>query len=250
MNCPLTGECALFPKIGEKGVPLEFTTFSLTEDHFEPSPSTEPFRFKACLSLDEVLDLGTTGFVFVSPLDFPVGAELSITMSVDLEGLGASLVEWILDGRVTRSSGGPDGLLSHEVRFSDDVDRSLTGFLSSLEAVAGRLFLERRRTFRFRKALPIRCKNPGTYQAVTLDLSTTGLRILTDRTIPAGKMVRMWLDLQDDTLPVFAKGLVKWQSPSGNRLETGVQFTYIKEFDKERLLRYILRQAVQVELTI
>ena len=99
---------------------------------------------------------------------------------------------------------------------------------AGLRAVAALLNRERRRAFRVPVQAPVEITLPDTRKldGILLDLSETGMDVLTAEPQVAGSLLAFTFQLPDGALKVEAHGQVAWANPNG---QTGVHFLDISE---------------------
>jgi CheY-like chemotaxis protein len=116
--------------------------------------------------------------------------------------------------------------------LSDDSARA------GLRAVAALLNRERRRAYRVPVQAPVELTLPDTRPAegILLDLSETGMDVLTAETQVPGALLNFRFQLPDGSLEVQAHGQVAWASPNG---QTGVRFLDVEESTKSQLQAWL-----------
>ena len=94
---------------------------------------------------------------------------------------------------------------------------------AGLRAVAALLNRERRRAYRVPVQAPVELTLPDTckIEGILLDLSETGMDVLTAEPQVQGALLNFRFQLPDGSLEVHAQGEVAWASPNG---QTGVRF--------------------------
>jgi CheY-like chemotaxis protein len=99
---------------------------------------------------------------------------------------------------------------------------------AGLRAAAALLSRERRRAFRVPVQAAVEITLPGDRKAdgILLDLSETGMDVLTSEAQVPGTMMGFRFQLPDGTLEIEAHGQVAWANPNG---QTGVHFVGIPE---------------------
>jgi CheY-like chemotaxis protein len=112
--------------------------------------------------------------------------------------------------------------------LSDDSARA------GLRAVAALLNRERRRAYRVPVQAPVEFMLPDTVkiEGILLDLSETGMDVLTAEPQVQGALLNFRFQLPDGNLEVNAKGQVAWANSNG---QTGVQFLDLDESVKAQL---------------
>jgi DNA-binding response OmpR family regulator len=105
---------------------------------------------------------------------------------------------------------------------------------AGLRAVAALLNRERRRAYRVPVQAPVELSLPNTQKAegILLDLSETGMDVLTAEPQVPGALLNFRFQLPDGSLEVQALGQVAWASPNG---QTGVRFVDLEEAIKTQL---------------
>jgi CheY-like chemotaxis protein len=99
---------------------------------------------------------------------------------------------------------------------------------AGLKAAAALLSRERRRAFRVPVQAPVSITLPDTRKVdgILLDLSETGMDVLTAEPQAAGSLLAFQFQLPDGALHVEAHGQVAWANPNG---QTGVHFVDVPE---------------------
>ncbi len=120
--------------------------------------------------------------------------------------------------------------------LSDDSTRA------GLRAVAAMLNRERRRAYRVPVQAPVELTLPDTRQAegILLDLSETGMDVLTAEPQAPGALLNFRFQLPDGSLEVQAHGQVAWASPNG---QTGVRFLDVDEPTRVQLQAWLQAAA-------
>jgi CheY-like chemotaxis protein len=105
---------------------------------------------------------------------------------------------------------------------------------ASLRAVAALLNRERRRAYRVPVQAPVELTLPDTRKAegILLDLSETGMDVLTAEPQAPGALLNFRFQLPDGSLEVHAHGQVAWANSNG---QTGVHFLDLDEATKAHL---------------
>ncbi|MFZ0759567.1 MAG: response regulator [Candidatus Sulfotelmatobacter sp.] len=114
---------------------------------------------------------------------------------------------------------------------------------AGLRAVAALLNRERRRAYRVPVQAPVEITLPDTRAAegILLDLSETGMDVLTAEPQVPGALLNFRFQLSDGSLEVDAHGQVAWANPNG---QTGVNFLDLDEFTKIQLKDWLHAAAV------
>lgn len=113
---------------------------------------------------------------------------------------------------------------------------------AGLRAAAALLNRERRRAFRVPVQAPVEITLPDTRKldGILLDLSETGMDVLTAEPQIAGSLLAFHFQLPDGALSIEAHGQVAWANPNG---QTGVHFLDIPEEVKEKLTAWVKAAA-------
>jgi DNA-binding response OmpR family regulator len=114
---------------------------------------------------------------------------------------------------------------------------------AGLRAVAAMLKRERRRSYRVPVQAPVEITLPDTRKAegILLDLSETGMDVLTAEPQVPGALLNFRFQLPDGSLEVQAHGQVAWANPNG---QTGVHFLDLGESIKSQLKDWLHAAAV------
>jgi CheY-like chemotaxis protein len=114
---------------------------------------------------------------------------------------------------------------------------------AGLRAVTALLNRERRRAFRVPVQAPVELTLPDTrgIEGILLDLSETGMDVLTAEPQVAGAIFGFRFQLPDGSLQINAQGQVAWANPNG---QTGVHFVDLPETTRAGLKSW-LRAAAQ-----
>jgi len=152
-------------------------------------------------------------------------------------GSGALSIALVADTAKVRQilSGGAHFVLYKPV--SEDAARA------GLRAVAALLNRERRRAFRVPVQAPVEVTLPDNRKAdgILLDLSETGMDVLTAEPQVAGSLLAFKFELPDGTLKVDAHGQVAWTNPNG---QAGVHFLDVPENVSADLKKWLRAAAV------
>jgi CheY-like chemotaxis protein len=105
---------------------------------------------------------------------------------------------------------------------------------AGLRAVTALLTRERRRAYRVPVQAPVELSLPDTrkVEGILLDLSETGMDVLTAEEQVPGALLNFRFELPDGSLEVRAHGQVAWAKPNG---QAGVQFLDVEESVKVQL---------------
>jgi DNA-binding response OmpR family regulator len=114
---------------------------------------------------------------------------------------------------------------------------------AGLRAVAALLNRERRRAYRVPVQAPVELSLPDTCKAegILLDLSETGMDVLTTEPQVPGALLNFRFQLPDGSFEVRAQGQVAWANPNG---QTGVRFLDLDEPTKAYLQIWLHAAAV------
>ncbi len=114
---------------------------------------------------------------------------------------------------------------------------------AGLRAVAALLNRERRRAYRVPVQAPVEITLPDARKAegILLDLSETGMDVLTAEPQAPGSLLNFRFQLPDGSLEVDAHGQVAWANPNG---QTGVHFLDLAESMKAQLKVWLHAAAV------
>jgi CheY-like chemotaxis protein len=121
-------------------------------------------------------------------------------------------------------------------------DKARTG----LRAVAALLNRERRRAYRVPVQAPVALTLPDTrgVEGILLDLSETGMDVLTSEPQAPGSLLNFRFQLPDGSLEVHAHGQVAWSNPNG---QTGVHFLDVDESTKAQLQAWLHAAAATLK---
>ena len=113
---------------------------------------------------------------------------------------------------------------------------------AGLRAAAALLSRERRRAFRVPVQAPVELTMPDTrkVEGILLDLSETGMDVLTAETQFPGALLGFSFKLPDGALEVAAHGQVAWANPNG---QTGVHFLDLPEEVSAELKKWVKTAA-------
>ena len=109
---------------------------------------------------------------------------------------------------------------------------------AGLRAAAALLSRERRRAFRVPVQAAVEIKLPDERKAdgILLDLSETGMDVLTPESQTTGSLLSFFFELPDGGLKIHAHGQVAWANPNG---QTGVHFLDLPEDAKAELKKWL-----------
>jgi CheY-like chemotaxis protein len=109
---------------------------------------------------------------------------------------------------------------------------------AALRAAAALLSRERRRAIRIPVQAPVEITLPDTRKldGILLDLSQTGMEVLTAETQIPGSLLAFRFQLPDTVMEVEARGQVAWANPNG---QTGVHFLDLGETISTRLKTWL-----------
>ena len=113
---------------------------------------------------------------------------------------------------------------------------------AGLRAASAMLSRERRRAYRIPVQAPVEITLPDTrhIEAILLDLSETGMDVLTSEPQCPGALVEFRFLLPDGSLEIAAHGQVAWANPNG---QTGVHFIDIPEDIRVELRQWLKTAA-------
>ena len=102
-------------------------------------------------------------------------------------------------------------------------------------------YAKRREYQRYIDTLQVKCRcKSHNIDCVSYDISGSGIRLILSKFVPEQEELDLEIYLENDSRPVYAKGLVVWAAKVGlNKKESfyaGVKFTKIDSADKIRLL--------------
>lgn len=117
---------------------------------------------------------------------------------------------------------------------------------SGLRAVAALLNRERRRAHRVPVQAPVALTLPDTrtIEGILLDLSETGMDVLTAEAQAPASLLNFRFQLPDGSLEVHAHGQVAWANPNG---QTGVHFLDVDESTKAQLQAWLQAAAATLK---
>ncbi len=113
---------------------------------------------------------------------------------------------------------------------------------AGLRAVTALLNRERRRAYRIPVQAPVELSLPDTrkMEGILLDLSETGMDVLTAEPQVPGALLNFRFELPDGSLEVQVHGQVAWAKPNG---QTGVHFLDLKESIRTELRAWLQAAA-------
>jgi len=113
---------------------------------------------------------------------------------------------------------------------------------AGLRAVAALLNRERRRAHRVPVQAPVELTLPDSRKSegILLDLSETGMEVLTAESQPVGALLNLHCQLPDGKLEIHTHGQVAWARPNG---QAGVRFLDLDESVKARLQAWVQAAA-------
>jgi DNA-binding response OmpR family regulator len=113
---------------------------------------------------------------------------------------------------------------------------------AGLRAVSALLNRERRRAYRVAVQVPVELNLPDTRKAegILLDLSETGMDVLTAEPQVPGALIHFRFELPDGALEIKAHGQVAWAKPNG---QTGVHFLDLEESIKTQMQAWLQAAA-------
>lgn len=113
---------------------------------------------------------------------------------------------------------------------------------AGLRAVTALLNRERRRAFRVPVQAPVELTLPDTrvVEGILLDLSETGMDVLTAETQTPAALLEFRFQLPDGSLEIAAHGQVAWANPNG---QTGVHFLNLPESTRTELRAWLRAAA-------
>jgi len=116
---------------------------------------------------------------------------------------------------------------------------------AGLRAAAAMLSRERRKAFRVPVQAPVEITLPDTRKldGILLDLSETGMDVLTAEPQVAGALLAFYFKLPDGTVELQGHGQVAWANPNG---QTGVHFLDLSESKVTELRDWLKAAAVAV----
>jgi len=116
------------------------------------------------------------------------------------------------------------------------------GAKAGLRAAAALLSRERRRAFRVPVQAPVQITLPDTRKVdgILLDLSETGMDVLTAEAQTTGSLLAFQFQLPDGAIQVEAHGQVAWANPNG---QTGVRFLDVPDEVSARLKAWLKAAA-------
>ena len=118
--------------------------------------------------------------------------------------------------------------------------------LATLKSVTALLKHERRRSFRVpvQTAVVLTVSEGQNMEGIMLDLSATGMDVLSAQPLASASHIRFRFTLPDGSADVDAHGEVAWTSPNG---QTGVRFLDIPEDVQEALQNWLLANSPEAQ---
>ena len=116
---------------------------------------------------------------------------------------------------------------------------------SALRPAAGLLGRERRRAFRVPVQAPVEITLPDTRKldGILLDISETGMDVLTAEAQAAGTLLGFRFQLPDGAVDIDAHGQIAWSNPNG---QTGVRFLDLSESALAKLKQWLKAAAASI----
>jgi CheY-like chemotaxis protein len=118
--------------------------------------------------------------------------------------------------------------------------------LATLKSVTALLKRERRRSFRVpvQTAVVLTVSEGQNIEGIMLDLSATGMDVLSAQPLASASHIRFRFTLPDGSADIDAHGEVAWASPNG---QTGVRFLDIPEDVQEALQNWLLANSPEAQ---
>jgi c-di-GMP-binding flagellar brake protein YcgR len=118
--------------------------------------------------------------------------------------------------------------------------------LATLKSVTALLKRERRRSFRVpvQTAVVLTVSEGQNIEGIMLDLSATGMDVLSAQPLASASHIRFRFTLPDGSADVDAHGEVAWASENG---QTGVRFLDIPEHIQEALQNWLLANSAEAQ---
>lgn len=128
-----------------------------------------------------------------------------------------------------------------EIFSYDDANRVYRAQLEDCQQTLDLMQLPARATRRLPLAVRVSSRQLPQYFALTEEVSTCGVRLVTASALREGTLLEMSLDLDDPALPVLqVQGEVRWSAMKGDgRYHSGVRFCAIDGPSQRALERYI-----------
>src|SRR5579864_9360742 len=167
----------------------------------------------------------------IADFDDPQGAREALQRARDL-GLRSLSIALVADPTKVRD------ILSDGAHFVLYKPVSEEGAKAGLRAAAALLSRERRRAFRVPVQAPVTITLPDQRKmdGILLDLSETGMDVLTAEPQVAGSLLAFHFELPGGALEVDAHGQVAWANPNG---QTGVHFIDVPELVTAQLKTWL-----------
>jgi DNA-binding response OmpR family regulator len=170
--------------------------------------------------------------------DDPATANSTLQRARDL-GSAALSIALVADPSQVRN------ILSGGAHFVLHKPLSEEGAKAGLRAASALLSRERRRAFRVPVQAPVVITLPDARKVdgILLDLSETGMDVLTSEAQVAGSLLGFQFQLPDGALHMEAHGQVAWANPNG---QTGVHFLDVPEETATQLKTWLKDAAVSI----
>lgn len=135
---------------------------------------------------------------------------------------------------------------AHFVLYKPLTDEAVT---AGLRAAAALLNRERRRAVRIpvQAAVEIRLPDDRKVEGILLDLSESGMDVLTSEPQAAGTLIGFHFQLPDGSLEVAAHGQVAWANPNG---QTGVHFLELPGENQTELKKWLQAAAANSGMNV
>src|ERR1700758_2564296 len=174
----------------------------------------------------------------VVDFDHPTLASETLQRARSL-GSGALSIALVADPSQVRN------ILSEGAHFVLYKPVSEEGAKAGLRAAAALLSRERRRAFRVPVQAPVAITLPDTrkVEGILLDLSETGMDVLTAEPQVPGALLAFHFQLPDGALQLEGHGQVAWANPHG---QTGVHFVDLSEDVRAQLKTWLQAAATSI----
>jgi CheY-like chemotaxis protein len=135
---------------------------------------------------------------------------------------------------------------AHFVLYKPLTDEAAT---AGLRAAAALLSRERRRAVRIPVQAPVEIRLPEDrkVEGILLDLSESGMDVLTSEPQVSGTLIGFHFQLPDGSLEVAAHGQVAWANPNG---QTGVHFLELPEENQAELKKWLQAAAANSGMSV